>query len=47
MTQTMQVRMRMQAAFGGRLELRLNDPFDCGFDRKAQERSRQESPAAA
>ncbi len=38
LTQTMQVRLRMQAAFGGRLELRLTDPFDSGIDRKAQER---------
>jgi S-DNA-T family DNA segregation ATPase FtsK/SpoIIIE len=32
-TQAMQVRMRMQAAFGGRLELRLTDAFDSAFDR--------------
>ena len=35
--QTMQIRMRMQSAFGGRLELRLNDPFDSQFDRKAMQ----------
>jgi len=36
-TQTMQVRMRMQPAFGGRVELRLNDAFDSAFDRRAQQ----------
>jgi DNA segregation ATPase FtsK/SpoIIIE, S-DNA-T family len=43
-TQTMQVRMRMQPAFGGRVELRLNDAFDSAFDRKAQERIDAEAP---
>jgi S-DNA-T family DNA segregation ATPase FtsK/SpoIIIE len=33
-TQTMQIRMRMQSAFGGRIELRLTDPFDSQVDRK-------------
>jgi S-DNA-T family DNA segregation ATPase FtsK/SpoIIIE len=42
--QTMQVRMRMQPAFGGRVELRLNDSFDSGFDRKAQEALDAETP---
>ncbi|WP_436532166.1 type VII secretion protein EccCa [Actinoplanes sp. HUAS TT8] len=42
--QTMQLRMRMQAAFGGRLELRLNDPFDSAFDRKAQGRLDKKMP---
>jgi DNA segregation ATPase FtsK/SpoIIIE, S-DNA-T family len=36
-TQTAQVRMRMQPAFGGRVELRLNDAFDSAIDRKAQQ----------
>jgi DNA segregation ATPase FtsK/SpoIIIE, S-DNA-T family len=36
--------MRMQPAFGGRVELRLNDSFDSGFDRKAQEALDAETP---
>jgi S-DNA-T family DNA segregation ATPase FtsK/SpoIIIE len=32
-----QVRSRMQAAFGGRVELRLSDPFDSTLGRKAAE----------
>ncbi|MGH3455808.1 MAG: type VII secretion protein EccCb, partial [Nocardioidaceae bacterium] len=32
--QTMDVRMRMQPSFGGRIELRLNDAFDSQFGRK-------------
>jgi S-DNA-T family DNA segregation ATPase FtsK/SpoIIIE len=43
-TQTMQVRLRMQPAFGGRVELRLNDAFDSAFDRKAQERIAKDQP---
>ncbi|HET8684363.1 MAG TPA: FtsK/SpoIIIE domain-containing protein, partial [Micromonosporaceae bacterium] len=43
-TQTMQVRLRAQPAFGGRLELRLNDAFDSAFDRKMQERIDAETP---
>jgi DNA segregation ATPase FtsK/SpoIIIE, S-DNA-T family len=43
-TQTMQVRLRMQPSFGGRVELRLNDPFDTGFDRRAAERVDKDSP---
>ncbi len=43
-TQTMQVRMRMQPSFGGRLELRLNDTFDSSFDRKLMEKVSKESP---
>jgi S-DNA-T family DNA segregation ATPase FtsK/SpoIIIE len=44
LTQTMQVRMRMQPAFGGRIELRLNDAFDSSFDRKMQERIDKQLP---
>jgi S-DNA-T family DNA segregation ATPase FtsK/SpoIIIE len=43
-TQTMQVRMRMQPAFGGRIELRLNDTFDSGINRRLQERIGKEIP---
>jgi len=43
-SQSMQVRLRMQPAFGGRVELRLNDPFDSSFDRKMQERIDKETP---
>ena len=43
-TQTMQVRMRMQPAFGGRLELRLNDSFDSSFDRKMMEKIPKDAP---
>jgi len=43
-TQGMQVRMRMQPAFGGRLELRLNDAFDSALDRKMQERLDRDTP---
>ncbi|MGH8877270.1 MAG: type VII secretion protein EccCa, partial [Stackebrandtia sp.] len=32
-----QVRSRLSAAIGGRIELRLTDPFDSGIDRKASE----------
>ncbi|HSK95888.1 MAG TPA: type VII secretion protein EccCb, partial [Euzebyales bacterium] len=42
--QTMQVRLRMQSVFGGRLELRLNDSFDSAFDRKAHERIAKDMP---
>ncbi|MGH3360790.1 MAG: type VII secretion protein EccCb, partial [Nocardioidaceae bacterium] len=43
-TQGMQVRMRMQPAFGGRLELRLNDAYDSSFDRKLMEQVPKDSP---
>ena len=36
-TQSMQIRMRMQPSFGGRLELRLNDVYDSQFGRKVME----------
>ncbi len=36
-TQTMQVRMRMQGSMGGRLELRINDVYDSEFERKLME----------
>ncbi len=45
--QTMQVRLRMQAAFGGRVDLRLNDPFDSAFDRKIMERISKDTPGRA
>lgn len=40
---TNEVRMRMQPSFGGRLELRLSDPFDSDVDRKAMEAIPKES----
>ncbi len=43
-TQGMQVRMRMQPAFGGRLELRLNDSYDSSFDRKLMDQVPKDSP---
>jgi S-DNA-T family DNA segregation ATPase FtsK/SpoIIIE len=43
-TQTMQVRMRMQPSFGGRVELRLNDSFDSSYGRELQERISKETP---
>jgi S-DNA-T family DNA segregation ATPase FtsK/SpoIIIE len=43
-TQGMQVRMRMAPAFGGRLELRLNDAYDSAFDRKLMEQVPREAP---
>src|SRR5690606_934766 len=43
-TQGMQVRLRMQPAFGGRIELRLTDAFDSAVDRKLQERLGKEPP---
>lgn len=43
-TQGMQVRLRMQPSFGGRIELRLTDAFDSAFDRKLQERLDKETP---
>ncbi|WP_222854270.1 type VII secretion protein EccCa [Fodinicola acaciae] len=45
--QTMQIRLRMQAAFGGRIDLRLNDPFDSAFDRKIMERISKDTPGRA
>jgi ESX secretion system protein EccC len=46
-TQTMQVRMRMQASFGGHLDLRLNDPFDTQFDRKVMDQITKDMPGRA
>ncbi|MFY0406471.1 type VII secretion protein EccCa [Solicola sp. PLA-1-18] len=43
-TQGMQIRMRMQAAFGGRVELRLTDAFDSEFDRKLMEQVPKDVP---
>lgn len=43
-TQGMQVRMRMQPAFGGHLELRLNDAYDSSFNRKLMEQVPKDSP---
>ncbi|MPZ27661.1 MAG: type VII secretion protein EccCa [Micromonosporaceae bacterium] len=37
-TQNMQIRMRMQPSFNGRIELRLGDAFDSAFDRALQKR---------
>ncbi|MGA8115357.1 MAG: type VII secretion protein EccCa [Actinocatenispora sp.] len=46
-TQSMQVRMRMQASFGGHVDLRLNDPFDSQFDRKVMEQISKDAPGRA
>ena len=43
-TQAMQIRMRMQPSFTGRLELRLSDAFDSAFDRELQKRISKETP---
>jgi DNA segregation ATPase FtsK/SpoIIIE, S-DNA-T family len=42
--QSMDVRMRMQPSFGGRIELRLNDAFDSQFGRKEMENLSKETP---
>lgn len=43
-TQNMQVRMRMQPSFTGRVELRLSDTFDSAFDREMQKRLSKDTP---
>ncbi len=43
-TQSMQVRMRMQPSFGGRIELRLNDVYDSQFGRKMMEQIPKDAP---
>src|SRR5690606_15093574 len=43
-TQAMQIRMRMQPSFTGRIELRLSDPFDSAYDRELQKRISKENP---
>ncbi len=43
-TQSMQVRMRMQPSFGGRIELRLNDKYDSAFGRKVSEQIPKDVP---
>ncbi|MGH3681076.1 MAG: type VII secretion protein EccCa, partial [Natronosporangium sp.] len=43
-TQTMQIRMRMQPSFNGRVELRLGDAFDSAFDRALQKRISKDTP---
>ncbi|MDO9379925.1 MAG: type VII secretion protein EccCa [Nocardioidaceae bacterium] len=43
-TQSMQVRMRMQPSFGGRIELRLNDKYDSQFGRKIAEQIPKDVP---
>jgi S-DNA-T family DNA segregation ATPase FtsK/SpoIIIE len=43
-TQQMQIRMRMQPSFNGRVELRLADPFDSAFDRELQKRIGKHTP---
>ncbi|WP_026120509.1 type VII secretion protein EccCa [Nocardiopsis potens] len=42
-----QVRSRLQALFGGRLEFRLTDAFDSGIDRKLSEELPKETPGRA
>ncbi|WP_239648869.1 type VII secretion protein EccCa [Nocardiopsis chromatogenes] len=42
-----QVRSRLQALFGGRIELRLTDPFDSGIDRKLAEELPKDVPGRA
>src|SRR5690606_22456851 len=43
-SQSMDVRMRMQPSFGGRIELRLNDAFDSQFGRKEMEKLSKDTP---
>lgn len=43
-TQSMQVRMRMQPSFSGRIELRLTDVFDSSFGRKLMEKIPKDTP---
>jgi S-DNA-T family DNA segregation ATPase FtsK/SpoIIIE len=43
-TQNMQIRMRMQPSFTGRLELRLSDVYDTAFDRAAAKRINKDTP---
>jgi S-DNA-T family DNA segregation ATPase FtsK/SpoIIIE len=43
-SQSMEVRMRMQPAFGGRIELRLNDVFDTDFGRAVAEQITKDTP---
>lgn len=43
-TQGLQVRMRMQAAFGGQLALRLNDVYDAPFNRKLMDQIPKDVP---
>ncbi len=43
-TQTMEVRMRMQPAFGGRIELRLNDAFDSTYGRAVASQVTKDTP---
>lgn len=42
--QSMDVRMRMQPSFGGRIELRLNDSFDSQFGRKEMQNLSKDTP---
>jgi DNA segregation ATPase FtsK/SpoIIIE, S-DNA-T family len=42
--QTMDVRMRMQPSFGGRIELRLNDTFDSAYGRQLAEQVVKDCP---
>ncbi len=42
-TQNIQIRIRTQSSFGGRIELRLNDAFDSLFGRKAMEELSKDS----
>ncbi len=43
-SQSMEVRMRMQPAFGGRIELRLNDVFDTDFGRAVAQQITKDTP---
>ena len=43
-TQAMQVRMRMQASMGGRLELRVNDTYESEFERALVEQIPKDAP---
>lgn len=43
-TQSMQVRMRMQPSFTGRIELKLADVFDSSFGRKLMEQIPKDTP---
>ncbi|MGH8876397.1 MAG: type VII secretion protein EccCb, partial [Stackebrandtia sp.] len=44
---SVQVRSRVSASFGGRIELKLTDPFDSGIDRKTAESLPKDVPGRA
>ncbi|BCJ37073.1 type VII secretion protein EccC [Actinocatenispora thailandica] len=46
-TQSMQLRMRMQSSFSGHIDLRLNDAFDTQFDRTVMQQIDKQTPGRA